>query len=749
MAKGFFNVFTGKREDKKPSLSSAKLDDRVRYSEELFEDYFQTAQDWRTIAKKNDEYRYNNQLENDIREQMQRLNQSPASWNLIHPNVEIAKQFLTNRDPQFQATATEDSDVQMNRAATMVMSHIWDKSDGNMQYAKNVDDYYVRGPGVLFSFVDPDADAGRGEVKIKAVDPFKVFIDPNSSDLFARDAAHIIIRDLITAEQLQENYGGVVDNIVNKATPSRDEREPMIDRRHPENPEVGQVKQSTDRDYFEVIDRYSRVIVNRFHIMEKGNGREFVLTEDQFEEYKAELAFEVLSAEGRDVVYEDSDVEDLLVIFDQTGGVFHYIQREIPTMDGGTQVIPEMAAGEPGDQAIPGSRVELVLSTKGELIDDIAIVNKTRFNRIKQTLSAGRVLVREHILEVDSYPIVPVFNNHSMNPYPLADVYFVRELQDYFNKIQSDLAAHLSNSKATRVLVPRGSNREEIETIFQGSGIAVGEYDADIGVPVQIQPVPLASEMYRMPDRIEKKVQDIFGIYGITAGDPSSLPRTFNATLLLDENAKQRMGNKIKALYGQLNVMARVVLQYAQQIYTKDKLSRVLQPNFESMPVDVPVDVFYQFRDQVIERFSDWSTAQFDIKVVSGSTLPNNRWARLEYYLKFFQMGIIDDIAVLKNSDIAELEEVISRKSQMAQAKQIIEQQEDIIKDLEGDMQTANREILHNQRKLELEKTKSKLKELEMAAEKDLQLFSERLDDSLRERQKAQKERESAMKATG
>ena len=83
------------------------------------------------------------------------------------------------------------------------MAYIWDISNGSVELKQAIDDYYVKGMGVIQSYVDGMADFGRGEVKIKNIDPLNLYLDPNSKDPFARDSACMIVAKQITGEQIK------------------------------------------------------------------------------------------------------------------------------------------------------------------------------------------------------------------------------------------------------------------------------------------------------------------------------------------------------------------------------------------------------------------------------------------------------------------------------------------------------------------------------------------------------------------
>ena len=58
-----------------------------------------------------------------------------------------------------------------------------------------------------------------------------------------------------------------------------------------------------------------------------------------------------------------------------------------------------------------------------------------------------------------------------------------------------------------------------------------------------------------------------------------------------------------------------------------------------------------------------------DIRVVAGSTLPVNRWAYLAELKELLQFGVVDDIAVLAETDIRNKEQIAKRKSMLAQVQ--------------------------------------------------------------------------------
>jgi TolA-binding protein len=109
---------------------------------------------------------------------------------------------------------------------------------------------------------------------------------------------------------------------------------------------------------------------------------------------------------------------------------------------------------------------------------------------------------------------------------------------------------------------------------------------------------------------------------------------------------------------------------------------------------------------------NDISLGQHDIRIISGSTLPSNKVAEYNMYLDAYKLGLVDDVEVLKKTEIFDKEGVLQRKGQMAQMQQYISQLEGQVKKLSGDLQTSERESLSARKRTETEKFKTKLNEV-------------------------------------
>lgn len=153
--------------------------------------------------------------------------------------------------------------------------------------------------------------------------------------------------------------------------------------------------------------------------------------------------------------------------------------------------------------------------------------------------------------------------------------------------------------------------------------------------------------------------------------------------------------------------------------------------------------MYDDFTGSVIGRMNDVTIGNYDLIVVSGSTLPSNRWARFDYYMTLYQQGIIDQQEVLEQTEVADTEGVLKRTSMIAQLQQQVEALTEENKQLSGDLQTAQRESVSDRKRVEVEKFKTKLSNSANRTEKASALFEARLNDELGKVKKENKEIQS------
>ena len=165
----------------------------VKLSEELLTEYASIRTKWARQAMEDSEFRNGMQWTKEQVNALRKRAQEPLVVNVIYPAVEQAKAMLTANAPRFQSTGREGSDIKTGQIFSDLMSWVWENSKGNTELKEAIDDYYVKGMGCMVVYHDPQADFGKGDVFVKAIDPLDVYIDPSSQDPYSRDASNIIV----------------------------------------------------------------------------------------------------------------------------------------------------------------------------------------------------------------------------------------------------------------------------------------------------------------------------------------------------------------------------------------------------------------------------------------------------------------------------------------------------------------------------------------------------------------------------
>ena len=74
--------------------------------------------------------------------------------------------------------------------------------------------------------------------------------------------------------------------------------------------------------------------------------------------------------------------------------------------------------------------------------------------------------------------------------------------------------------------------------------------------------------------------------------------------------------------------------------------------------------------------------------------MPVNRWAYLEELKELMRLGVVDDVAVLAETDIKNKDKIVQRKSLYAQLQGQLSQLQEAMKDKDGTIETLERQLV-------------------------------------------------------
>ena len=214
--------------------------------------------------------------------------------------------------------------------------------------------------------------------------------------------------------------------------------------------------------------------------------------------------------------------------------------------------------------------------------------------------------------------------------------------------------------------------------------------------PTPVMPAPLSNAFFGIVQEGKGDMEYLAGIYGAMQGDTSAQHDTYRGMLAMDEYGTRRVKQWMKSFIEPgLKQLGKTVMQFSQSLYTAHKVFRIVQPSAlqEDRQVEFNVPMFNDY-GEIIGKFKDFNIAQFDVRVIAGSTLPVNRWAYLDELKELMKMGVVDDLAVLAETDIRNKDKIAQRKSLYSQLQGQIEQLSEANKDAEGTIETLERQLV-------------------------------------------------------
>jgi hypothetical protein len=701
--------------------------DVVNETLDLFDKYSQKRDTWAQHAKEDKEFRLGKQWSAEQKEVLESRGQAPIVINRIHPAVESAKSMLTANRPSFRAAPREDSDNKIAQVISAMLTYMYDISDGRTVVRQAVDDYYVMGCGYIHVYQDPTKDAGKGEVCFTDVDPLDVYVDPNSRSRYFDDAENIIISKLFTKDQAKKLWPMYEKKIENAASSSPFGKGNDWNMPSTEREDDGQVQFPEDvgrlneQDYIRGYERYYKVDVEEYRIFEKFSKEEHLLDENKFKEYLQKPAFYV---NGQLIIEQDKAAAVYAQLMTQNA---QRLEQELVEMTQSGYSESEIKEYEErGPEKVPFVQITFQDLVKEKKID----VVKVTIKRIQQCVIVGDTKLYSRVLPLEHYPIIPVMNIHTRTPYPVSDVRLVKGLQEYINKTRSLIIAHATTSTNTKILVPEGSvDMKEFEEKWAQPGVAI-PYDPTDGAPMPVQPTPLPNELYQNEQTAKNDIDHALGLYEMMMGNSQAAPQTYKATISIDEFGQRKMKSKLADIEAALTRVGQVAIPLMQQLYTSEKVFRVIQPN-NSMSKYVVNKKLIDDKTGEIKIFNKIAIGKYDVIVVTGSTLPSNRYAELEFYMDAYQKGLIDRQEVLKKTEIFDMEGVMERTDVIAKLQNQVQQAGEEIKKLKGDLQSRDREAVNLRKRIEVEKFKNDLDQVSNKAKAAGTVYEKRLDDSL------------------
>jgi len=339
---------------------------------------------------------------------------------------------------------------------------------------------------------------------------------------------------------------------------------------------------------------------------------------------------------------------------------------------------------------------EYKILLKGSLKENIIQATKFYDTRIKLSIVIGDQYIQDSVLPGYDYPIVPINYKYTGTPYPMSAVAPLIGKQKELNKAHQLMVHNASLGSSLRWMYVDGSIDVDHWEQYSAAPGALLPVNSGYDAPSAVLPAQLSSAFVNIVEQGKGDMEYLAGIYSAMQGDTGTQHETYKGLLANDEYGTRRVKAWMEGgVKNGLTRLGQVVKDYAQATYKAHKVLRLVQPSAIQEQREVELNVpIYNDMGEAIGKWNDYPTAQFDVRVIAGQSLPINRWAYLGELKELLQLNVIDDIAVLAETDVKNKEGIAERKSMYAEQQGQIVELEEALQDKEGTIETLERQMI-------------------------------------------------------
>ncbi len=694
-------------------MAKTKKSDEIRQLYDLANNW--TRKQWENVNQKGYDFAHDEQLTSYEKNSLESQGMPTFTINRILPVVEMLNFYATANSPRWQAVGTEGSDSDVAAAISDLSDYIWNNSNGSTLYNNAINDAVTKGIGYLLVTVDKDADNGMGEVVIQQPEPFDIYVDPKSRDMLFKDAAFIMIRKVLPKNHLVKLFPGKKRAILSSSSNEQQQKSYSERFMGDDDQKLFSYNDNTEQsgigitstgemdnlaEYFELYEKVKVSFINVFFRIPPDEEKLKAIKEQcdvMLQEQQAEMEVQLLE--------QDRQMQEAVQSGDMLPERYELEMRKAQEMmEQQLQTYYQECMSQLQNEA---SKIENQVVSEKEFKfltkqEEFAqnIVDSVQFysTRVKQTCCVGDKLLYEKILpdSVTEYPVIPFHYKWTGTPFPMSAVSPLIGKQQEINKAHQIMVHNASLGSSLRWMYEEGSIDAETWERYSSSPGALLPIRPGVSPPTPVQPAPLSNAFFQIVQQGKGDMEYLAGIYSSMMGDQGGAAETYRGMLALDEYGTRRIKQWMStSIEPGLKQLGHVVIQFAQATYTANKRFRILQPNAIQEGKDQEINVpMYNDMGEAIGKSMDISAQKYDVRIIAGSTLPINRWAYLEELKQLMQMGVVDDIAVLAETDIRNKERIVERKSLYAQLQGQAQQMQEALKDQAGTIETLERQLV-------------------------------------------------------
>ena len=692
-------------------MAKKKKVDQIRELYNLSNNW--TRSQWEYVNQKGYEFAHDEQLSHNEKTSLQDQGMPTFTINRILPVVEMLNFYATANNPRWQAIGVEGSDSDVAAVFSDLSDYIWNLSDGSALYSNAINDAICKSIGYILVTVDTDRDNGMGEVILQQPEPFDIYVDPKSRDMMFRDASYVLVRKVLPKSHVIKLFPQYKRKI-NKAS-STDKDHSYSERAIADSEQklflsadstaedMGINSSGEQEQTLELFELYEKVKISYINVFYRipPDKKQLQAIQQQVQVKMKEMAAEMQVG----LMEQDKQMQEAV----QAGKMIperyelemkkaqDMMQQQLQAAEQEYMSRLQAEASKIENKVISEKEYNILLKDK---TFQKSVVDSVQFygTRIRQTICAGDKLLSEIVYpeNIVDYPLIPFHYKWTGTPYPVSAVAPLVGKQKEINKSHQIMVHNASLGSSLRWLYEEGSIDPELWEQYSSSPGALLPTRPGSERPTPIMPAPLSNAFFSIVQQGKADMEYLAGIYSSMQGDTQQQHETFRGMLALDEYGTRRIKQWMKhSIEPALRQLGKVIMQISQSVYSANKRFRIIQPSAiqeeREQEINIPI---YNDMGEAIGKSMDYSAAKFDVRIVAGSTLPVNRWAYLAELKELLQFGVIDDIAVLAETDVRNKEQIAKRKSLYAQLQGQLGQLQEALKDKEGTIETLERQLV-------------------------------------------------------
>jgi len=356
-----------------------------------------------------------------------------------------------------------------------------------------------------------------------------------------------------------------------------------------------------------------------------------------------------------------------------------------------------------------GREVEVYEESKAEEMaaENKANIYKLSKMRITKITSISDVIVDTEVLPTSIYPLIPLVDEDTENPYPSGEVTFLKGIQQVINKSTSISllnAAIVSNAK---VIARKGAMSDKDLKNWVNNWANPGSVnfvDAPMDRPLTDSVLvsggmPISPTFLDFSEMLKHEMEYEVGIFGISQGDPVDAPETYRATLALKEFGAEKIKLLIRSVDNALTTVGKVTVDFIQAYMTTQRVIRLAvdmdgnQENKQRLQDNQLLDQNGQLMinqeaeedaSEITQYLNDVTVGKYDIAVIPQSYMPTNTMARLQLYMDLLDRTVVDPESVRGLLDIKDRDKIKERLDTQNQLVGQVEALTEKLEELQG-----------------------------------------------------------------